>query len=135
VPHLRVGLAASGVLLALGLLIGALTGRGAWAAGAAAGVGLVAASYVISSLVLAWADSVNPRLVLPVGLGVYVTKFILIGVVMAVIAGSGWAGLGAMGVAIIATVLGWTIAQSVWVWRARIAYVEIDPDAPSARSR
>jgi hypothetical protein len=135
VPHLRVGLGASAVLLALGLLVGALAGGGAGAAGAAAGVALVAASYLISSLVLAWADSVNPRLVLPVGLGMYVTKFTLIGIVMAVIAASGWRGLGAMGVAIIVTVFGWTIAQSVWVWRARIPYVEIDHgDRPADRS-
>lgn len=126
-PHLRAGLVTTAVLLLLGLLVGGLLAGGAGAAGAAAGVGLIAASYVISSVVLAWADSVDPRLVLPVGLGTYVAKFILIGIVMAVIAASEWSGLGAMGVAIIVTVLGWTIVQSVWVWRARIPYVEIPP--------
>jgi ATP synthase protein I len=44
---------------------------------------------------------------------------------MAVIAASGWAGLPAMGVAIIAATLSWTTAQAVWTWRARIPYVEI----------
>jgi hypothetical protein len=65
--------------------------------------------------------------VLPVGLGTYVTKFTLIGIVMAVITQTGWAGLPAMGVAIIVSALGWTVAQAVWVWRARIPYVEIEP--------
>jgi hypothetical protein len=125
-PHLRSGLAASAALLVLGLIIGGLVAGGAGAAGAAAGVGLVASSYVISSVALAWADLVNPRLVMPVGMGTYVAKFTLIGLVMAAIAATGWAGLPAMGVAVIASALGWTVAQAVWVWRARIPYVEIE---------
>lgn len=128
-PHLRIGLAASAVLLAVGLVAGWFAAGGAGAGGAAAGVGLVAASYVISSVALAWADSVNPRLVLPVGLGTYVAKFTAIGLVMAAIAQTQWAGLPAMGIAIIVTALGWTSAQAVWVWRARIPYVEIEPPA------
>jgi len=127
-PHLRIGLAASAVLLALGLILGALIDGAAGAGGAAAGVVLVAASYVISSVALAWADLVNPRLVMPVGLGTYVTKFMLIGLVMAAIAATGWAGLPAMGVAVIVSALGWTVAQAAWVWRARIPYVEITPE-------
>src|SRR4029079_17876614 len=118
-PHLRAGLGASAVLLALGVLVGFLAQGGAGAAGAAAGVALVAGSYVISSVMLAWADSVNPRLVMPVGLSTYVVKFTVIGVVMAVIAQTDWAGLPAMGVAIIVAALGWTTVQAVWVWRAR----------------
>jgi hypothetical protein len=88
-------------------------------------VGLVAASYVIGSVVIAWADSVDPRLVLPAGLMTYVLKFTLIGVVMAAIAGSGWAGLRPMGVAVLGTALGWIVTQSWWTWHARIAYVEL----------
>jgi len=127
-PHLRIGLAVSAVLLLLGLILGGLIDGAAGAGGAAAGVGLVAASYVISSVALAWADLVNPRLVMPVGMGTYVAKFTLIGLAMAAIAATGWAGLPAMGVAVIASALGWTAAQAVWVWRARIPYVEVTPD-------
>jgi ATP synthase protein I len=124
--HLPSGLLASAVLLVLGVVVGAALRGGAGAAGAAAGVLLVATSYTVSSVVIAWADSIDPRLVLPVGLLTYILKFTLIGVVMAGLAASHWAGLTAMGVSIIAAVLGWTIAQSVWTWRARIPYVEID---------
>jgi len=31
-----------------------------------------------------------------------------------------------MGVAVMGAALGWTVAQAVWTWRARIPYVEID---------
>ncbi len=123
--HLPSGLAASAVLLVVGVLVGALLRGGAGAAGAAAGVGLVAASYVVGSLVIAWADSVDPRLVLPAGLMTYVLKFTVIGVVMAAIAASGWSGLRPMGVAVLATALGWIVAQSWWTWHARIAYVDL----------
>jgi ATP synthase protein I len=124
--HLPSGLLASAVLLVLGVVLGGLLRGAAGAAGAAAGVGLVAASYTISSLVVAWADLVNPRLIMPVGLITYVLKIILIGVVMAAIAATGWSGLPAMGVAIITSVLGWITAQAIWTWRARIPYVDID---------
>jgi hypothetical protein len=124
--HLPSGLLASAVLLVLGVVLGGLLRGPAGAAGAAAGVGLVAASYTISSLVVAWVDLVNPRLIMPVGLATYVLKVIMIGLVMAAIAATGWAGLPAMGVAIITSVLGWITAQSIWTWRARIPYVDID---------
>jgi hypothetical protein len=109
--HLPSGLIASAVLLVVG---------------AAAGVLLVAASYTVSSLVIAWADAVRPALIMPVGLLTYAVKFTLIGILMWVVAGTGWAGLPAMGVGVIAGALGWTTAQAVWTWRARIPYVEID---------
>ncbi len=125
--HLPSGLFASAVLVVLGVLVGWLVKGGSGAAGAAAGVGLVAVSYTASSVVIAWADARNPRLVLPVGLLAYVVKFTLLGFVMAAIAATDWDGLPAMGLAIIVAALGWTIAQAVWTWRARIPYVEIDP--------
>jgi hypothetical protein len=125
--HLPSGLLASAGLLVLGVLVGALVRGGAGAAGAAAGVALVAVSYTISSLVIAWADLRDPRLVLPVGLLTYVLKFTVIGFVLAGIAATGWRGLPVMGIAIIVSALGWTIAQAVWTWRAKIPYVEIQP--------
>jgi len=48
------------------------------------------------------------------------------GLLLAVLARAGWAGLLPMGVAIMGGALGWTVAQAVWTWRARIPYVEID---------
>jgi hypothetical protein len=124
--HLPSGLIASGVLLVLGVGIGAVLWGGPGAAGMAAGVALVAASYTVSSLIIAWADSIDPRLTLPAGLMTYALKFTLFGLLLAVLARTGWRGLLPMGVAIMGTALGWTVAQAVWTWRARIPYVEID---------
>lgn len=124
--HLPSGLAASAVLLLVATAVGAVLRGGAGAAGAAAGVGLVAASYTVSSVVIAWADSIDPRLVLAAGLTTYVLKFTAIGIGMAAIASSGWPGLRPMGVAVIAATLVWMTAQAWWTWRARIPYVELD---------
>jgi hypothetical protein len=123
--HLPSGLSASAALLVVGVLVGGLLRGGVGIAGAAAGVGLVAASYTLGSLAIAWADSIDPRLVLPAGLMTYALKFTAIGIVMSVIASSGWAGLKPMGVAILGSVLGWMVAQAWWTWHARIAYVEL----------
>lgn len=98
----------------------------AGAGGAAAGVVLVALSYTISSVVIAWADIIDPKLIMPIGLAAYAVKFIAIGLVMAAIARTGWAGLVPMGVAIITAVLGWTATQSWWTYHARILYVDTD---------
>jgi hypothetical protein len=125
VRHLPAGLLASAALLAVGLLPAALAWGAAGVAGVAAGVGLVAASYTLSSLVIAWVDAVDRRLLMPVGLMTYIIKFTLIGVLMGAISASGWSGLIPMGVAILAGVLTWIVAQSWWTWRARIMYVEV----------
>src|SRR5262249_13184151 len=126
--HLPMALAASGALLVVAVLVGWLLRGGSGAGGAAAGVLLVVVSYVLSSVVIAWVDAINPRLLLPVGLAAYPIKFIVIGLVMWGIAASGWDGLEPMGVAIIAAVVVWTFAQSVWTYRAKILYADPDDD-------
>jgi ATP synthase protein I len=120
-------LAASGVLLVLASGIAFFLDGLTSALGAAAGVVLVSGSYVVSHLCVALADAVNRTLVMPVGLLVYGVKILVLGLVMAGVAAAGWPGLPAMGVGIMAAVVVWTAAQAVWVWRARIPYVEIDP--------
>jgi phosphotransferase system glucose/maltose/N-acetylglucosamine-specific IIC component len=116
--HLPTLLAASAALLLAAAVAGWLARGGAGAAGAAAGVGLVVGSYTLSTLVVAWADSVAPALVLPFGLGTYVVKFTLIGVVMASIA-KDWPGLEPLGLGVVAAVLVWTTVQIVWTYRTR----------------
>jgi hypothetical protein len=115
--HVPVALAVSGVVLVVAAVVGWLSAGGAGAAGAAAGVGLVVVSYLVSSLAIAWADAVSPRLVLPVGLATYVTKIVLLGVAMLAVVGTGWAGTAAMGISIIPGVVGWTGAILWWTLR------------------
>nr|WP_192771785.1 hypothetical protein [Plantactinospora soyae] len=113
--HLPAVLGASLGLLVLATVLGGLVGGGAGAAGAAAGVGLVTVSYLSSTLVIAWADSVHSSLVLPFGVAMYVAKFTVIGVVMAGVDDSGWAGLATFGWAVVAGVIAWTGANIWWV--------------------
>lgn len=123
-PYLRVTLLASAVLLAVAVPVAAVVAGGAGAVGAVAGVALVALSYLVSGFSVAWADAVHPRLVLPVGLGTYAAKIVVLGVVMWTIASTGWSGLRPMGAAIIAAVVVWTTAHVIWAIRSPLPYVQ-----------
>jgi hypothetical protein len=70
-------------------------------------------------LVIAWADTVRPALLMPLGLLTYVLKYTLLGVITAAVISSGWPGRTAMGWGVVAGVLGWTSVQ-IW-WVARLA--------------
>jgi hypothetical protein len=122
--HLPLLLTVSGVLIAAAALLGGVLRDGAGAVGAALGVGIVTASYLISTLLIAWADAVRPALVLPVGMTAYAVKFTVIGVVMAAVAASGWDGLVPLGLGVVAGVVAWTATQIIWVVRnpPRLAY-------------
>ncbi|WP_370463326.1 hypothetical protein ACN26Y_12915 [Micromonospora sp. WMMD558] len=113
--HLPLLLAATGLLAAAAAVVGALTGGPDAALGAALGVGVTAASYTLTTVVLAWADSVNPQLVLPFGLGLYAAKFTLLGVVMVGVASTGWAGLVPLCLGIAAGVVVWTGVHIWWL--------------------
>ncbi|MGI5147766.1 hypothetical protein ACQEVC_15555 [Plantactinospora sp. CA-294935] len=127
--HLPVVLGASAGLLVLATVLGAVLGGGIGAAGAAAGVGLVTLSYLASTLVIAWADSVHPTLVLPFGVAMYVAKFSVIGVVMAGVAGRGWAGLEPFGWGVLAGVVAWTGANIWWVATVHAVRTHRPPEA------
>jgi uncharacterized membrane protein len=58
--------------------------------------------------------------VFPVGVGMYVMKYSMIGVVIIAVADTEWAGKIPMAVGIVAAVLAWTTAQ-IW-WTVRTAH-------------
>jgi hypothetical protein len=89
--------------------------------GAAAGVAIVTVSYTMSTLVFAWADTVRPALLMPLGLLTYVVKYTLLGVILAFVISSEWPGRAALGWGIVAGVLGWTAAQIWWVARTSLS--------------
>ncbi|MFY1636582.1 hypothetical protein ACN27F_25455 [Solwaraspora sp. WMMB335] len=131
--HLPLPLAVSAALLVVLVVAGSLVDGPAGAVGAAVGVLLVVASYVGSSLALAWADTVHPKLVLSVGLLTYGGKFALLGAAVFAVADSGWSGLRMLAVAIMAGTVGWVGAQVWWTFRARIPYVDTEPEPRSGR--
>jgi len=108
-------LIASAVLTAGAALVGFLVAGGRGAAGATAGVVLVSFSYTLSTLVIAKADQIDPKLVLPWGMATYVTKFSLFGVAMIAIIQAGWTGLAPFGWGVAAGVVGWTGTHIWWI--------------------
>jgi hypothetical protein len=121
IQHLPVLLLVSAVLLVVAAVVGGVARGGAGAAGAAIGVVIVTASYALSTLVLAWADAVNPQLVLTFGLALYVAKFTLLGGVMGIVAATGWAGLVPLCLGIAAGVIAWTTAHIWWISTVHVA--------------
>lgn len=123
--HLPASLIAAAVLVVVGMPVGWFVGGRAAALGVLAGVALVAVSYLISSLVVAWIDVVNRAMLLPISLLTYVLKFTLFGVVMWKVSSTEWTGLRPMGVTVIGATIVWTGAQLWWTLRAKIPYVEV----------
>jgi hypothetical protein len=69
----------------------------------------------VTTVLVAWADAVNPQLVLPVGLALYAVKFTLLGVVMVAVASPGWSGLIPLCLGIAAGVAVWTGVHIWWI--------------------
>lgn len=123
-PYLRFPLVACGALVVVAVPLAALVRGTTSAVAVAAGVGLVVVSYLVSGLSVAWADAIDPRLIMSVGLVTYAIKIVILGVVMAAIAATGWSGLPDMGVAIIAAVVVWSGAHLTWALRTPLPYVD-----------
>jgi hypothetical protein len=117
VEHLPFLTAFSIAVMICAASVGFFVGGRAAAVGAAAGVAIVTVSYTMSTLVLAWADTVRPALLMPLGLLTYVVKYTLLGVILSYVISSEWPGRTAMGWGVAAGVLGWTSVQIWWVAR------------------
>ena len=115
--HLPVLLLVAAVVAAATTIFFGLRDGGVAAFGAAMGVAIATVSFLIASLVIAWADSVNPRLVLPAGMGAYIAKFSVLGGLLFVVAASEWAGLVPLAWGIAVGTVAWTAAQVWWVVR------------------
>jgi hypothetical protein len=120
--HLPLPLAVSAGLLVVAAIAGWFTDGSAGSIGGAAGVAVVAFGYALSSVAVAWADSVAPKLVMTVGLATYLFKFSLLGVVIFAVPRD-WAGIPAMAVAMVVSVVTWLAAQVWWTMRAEVPAV------------
>jgi hypothetical protein len=95
--------------------------------GAIAGVLVVTAGFTISTLAIAWADVIRPALIMPVGLSVYLIKYVSIALVLLGAGASGWAGARPMAYGIAFGAVAMTGVQ-VW-WVSRLARRHL-PDTP-----
>ena len=125
IRHVRLTLGFSGVVLVLATGVGFAVRGGVGALGVAAGVLLVAASYTASTLAIAWADTVNPRMVLPVGMGMYITKFSLLGLLLVAVNNAEWVGRIPMAMGIVVGILAWTASQIWWTVHHSHPYVPV----------
>jgi len=117
VAHLPFLSAVSAALLLCAASAGFLAGGPASALGAALGVLIVTLSFTMSTLVIAWADTVRPALLMPLALLTYVLKYSVLGVVLAYGVASSWTGKAALGWGIVAGVVVWTVVQAWWFTR------------------
>ncbi len=84
--------------------------------GFAVGVGVATASFGLSALVIAWADLVERRLILPVGLLTYVLKIVAIGLVVFALARGDWPSFVPLLWGIAIGTATWVATQAVWVY-------------------
>jgi hypothetical protein len=117
VEHLGFLTTVSFALLLCAASVGYLVSGPTAALAAAAGVMIVLVSHTLTTLVVAWADTVRPALVMPLGMLTYVVKYSLLGIILAVGVSSDWSGKKALGLGVVAGVVVWTGVQAWWVTR------------------
>ncbi|GIF18771.1 hypothetical protein Ate02nite_15010 [Paractinoplanes tereljensis] len=114
VAHLPFLSAVSAALVLCAASAGFFAGGAASALGAALGVLIVVVSYTMSTLVIAWADTVRPALLMPLALLTYVVKYTVLGVVLVYGISTDWTGKAALGWGVVAGVVVWTAVQAWW---------------------
>ena len=119
VAHLPFLSAVSFALLLCAASAGFLAGGSASALGAAVGVLIVIISYTMSTLVIAWADTVRPALLMPLAMLTYVLKCVVLGVALAYGVSTDWTGKTALGWGVVAGVIVWTGVQAWWFTAVR----------------
>jgi hypothetical protein len=118
--HLPPLLAASAVVMIIAAAIGGAVQGPVGALGAALGVAIATASFTVSTLVIAYADRLDPKLVMPFGMGTYIAKISVLGGLLLVVAEAGWAGLKPLAWGIAAGVLGWAVVQIWWIAKVHV---------------
>lgn len=91
--------------------------------GAAAGVGVAAGGFVLSTLAIAWVEKVNRSMLLPAALSAYTTKLAAFALILSAV--EQWSGSVPMAFGIAAGVLGWVFGYAWWLWHAKIPYVDL----------
>lgn len=116
---LKPAVIATTVVGVVAAVVGGILQGAAGAVGAGGGVALVIASYVVSTLIIAWVDRVDRSKLLVVGMATYAVKFLLLFLLVGWVATQGWIGTKAMGIGVVAGVLTWTAAQIWWTSKAK----------------
>ena len=85
--------------------------------GFALGAGIAGVSFLLSSLIIAWVDTIDRRMILPVGLMTYVFKILVIGMVVFGLSRGDWPGFVPLLWGIAAGATGWIFTQAISTYR------------------
>jgi hypothetical protein len=125
--HVRAGLLTTAVLGGLGIPLAWLV-RDARAAGwVAAGLAVVALFFSVSAYAVAVAGRIADSLTLPVALGTYLIKVVLLAVLLVAVRDRPWLDPRAFGLSVVVGTFAWTGVHARRVWTAKLYYV--DPPA------
>jgi hypothetical protein len=125
--HVRTGLVATGVLAVVGVPLAWLVRDARAAAWVVAGLALVVAFFSVSAYAVAAAGRIADSLTLPVALGTYMIKVIVLGLVLVALRDQPWLDPQAFGLSVAAGTVTWTAAHARRVWTTPVYYV--DPPA------
>ncbi|HST64349.1 MAG TPA: hypothetical protein VLM05_04085 [Mycobacteriales bacterium] len=125
--HVKAGLKVTALLAVVGAPLAWLLRDGRAAAWVLAGLALVVAFFSVSAYAVAWAGRVADSLTLPVALGTYLIKVILLAIVLVTVRDKPWLDPQAFGLSVVAGTFAWTGVHARRVWTGQIYYV--DPPA------
>lgn len=118
--------AAAGIAAVIAAVVGGITSGipGAWAA--PAGVALAALGFAGSVGAIAWAESLDLRLTLPMALITYSVKLALVLTVLTIVKETVPDALLPFAYGVIGGAVAWLATQVAWAYKAKIPYIELD---------
>lgn len=122
--HVRAGLVTTGVLAVVGIPLAWLVRDAKAAAWVAVGLVIVAAFFSVSAYAVAAAGRVADSLTLPVALGTYLIKVLLLGILLVALRDQPWLDPQAFGLAIAVGTVAWTAVHARRVWTTQVYYVD-----------
>jgi CHASE2 domain-containing sensor protein len=125
--HLRSGLVTTAVLAVLGVPLTWLLRDGRAAAWVLAGLAIVAAFFSVGAYAVALAGRFSESLTLPVALGTYLVKVVLLGVLLVALRDRPWLDPRPFGLAIAVGTVAWTVVHARRVWTTQLYYVDPPP--------
>lgn len=117
----------AGIAAVIAAVVGGLTtgGTAAWAA--PAGVALAALGFAGSAAAVAFAESFDLRLTLPMALITYSVKLALVMTILSIVKTAVPDALLPFAYGVVAGALAWLATQVAWAYKAKIPYIELDP--------
>ena len=134
---LRVGALVTGGAAAVGALVTGLLAGWDDALGVVLGAAVVAAFFVVSGLVIAWAGRIDDTFTLPAALGTFFVKAVALFALLTALPEEGWLDRRTLAWTVVAGALLWSAVQLRWVWTRQLYYVSppVPPPAPRDQER